>query len=236
MTDRTLLTPARALVRQARQRAANLDMLHGPLLRLRSRQSRYRDAYTSQAWGSSESGSGTGSELRATENIRRELPGLLERLGVDSLLDAPCGDWNWMQHVNLPVSRYHGVDIVPHVIEENRRRFAGVGRSFEVADLAADPLPKADAILCRDTLVHVSYQDAFAMLRNFRATGAKWLLVNTYPEVRENKNQFTGARWRRLNLNLAPFRFPDCEYSIEDGGDVDPSLLCVWRLPGLPIP
>ena len=93
---------------------------------------------------------------------------------------------------------------------------------------------RADAILCRDCLVHVSFQDIEAILENFRATGARWLLVNTYPEVRRNRNQFTGQAWRRLNFRLPPFGFPEPIETLADGGEVDPSRLAVWRLQELP--
>jgi hypothetical protein len=84
--------------------------------------------------------------------------------------------------------------------------------------------------MCRDALVHVSYQDAAKILANFAATGAKWLLLNTYPEVTRNRNQFNGHRWRRLNFRLEPFGFPEPVELMPDGGDVDPSQLAVWPL------
>jgi SAM-dependent methyltransferase len=202
--------------------------------RLKSRQRVFTNIYDGQSWGSAESGSGTGSDLRATGNIRDELPKLLERLGARTLLDAPCGDWNWMQHIELPVEKYFGLDIVQHVVEENQRRFGDASHQFTVADLTSDTLPTADAILCRDCLVHVSFEDAEQILRNFRRSGATWLLVNTYPTVLHNHNQLTGLRWRKLNLQLPPYNFPEPTELISDGGDVDPSWLGVWRLSDVP--
>ena len=140
-----------------------------------------------------------------------------------------------MQHVDLSgLDEYYGVDIVQPVIEENVSKFGGPHRHFTVADITCDALPKAEVILCRDALVHVSYQDAAKILANFAATGAKWLLLNTYPEVIRNRNQFTGKSWRRLNFRLNPFDFPEAVEMVPDGGDVDPSQLAVWRLQDLP--
>ena len=190
--------------------------------------------YKNASWGSTESGSGTGSELRATEVIRQELPELLRRRGITSLLDAPCGDWNWMQHVDLAGVRYSGVDIVPAVIAANKARFERDGVSFAAADLTQDELPPAEAVLCRDCLVHVSYADISAIVANFRRTGATWLLLNDYPEVRKNRDQPTGRRWRRLNFQIAPFHFPDPLETFSDGGDVDPSQLSLWRFDDVP--
>jgi len=224
----------RMIADRARVLAARWSGLHALRWRLASRQSLFSDVYETQAWGSCESGSGSGSELRATGNIRERLPELLTRLGAESLLDAPCGDWNWMQHVKLPVKQYFGVDIVPNVIEANRARFGSPERHFECLDLTCDPLPRADVILCRDCLVHVSFQDIAAILENFRRTGARHLLVNTYPEIQRNRNQFTGKPWRRLNFLLPPFGFPEPLAMLPDGGEVDPSQLALWPLQDLP--
>lgn len=186
---------------------ARLAAFHRLRWRVTSREALFTQVYETAGWDSAESGSGTGSELRATVDIRERLSELLTRLGATSVLDAPCGDLNWMRHIELPVEEYYGVDIVPSVIEKNQREYGDEQRQFDVADLTRDKLPRADLILCRDCLVHVSFQDAAAILENFRATGATWLLINTYPDVERNRNQFTGRNWRRLNM-LLPLQFP----------------------------
>jgi hypothetical protein len=229
-------------------RSSGLDMvkrvLRGPMSRLTavhrlrwrvtSREALFTQVYETSGWDSAESGSGTGSELRATVDIRERLPELLTRLDVRTMLDAPCGDLNWMRHIPLPVETYHGVDIVASVIEKNRQEYGNEQRDFAVADLTKDKLPYVDLILCRDCLVHVSFQDAADILENFRATGAQWLVINTYANVERNHNQFTGRNWRQLNMQLPPFNFPAPLESFPDGGEVDPNRLGLWRLEDLP--
>src|SRR6185312_15131601 len=56
------------------------------------RASVFEQIYTRNTWQSSESRSGPGSTLERTEILRRELPPMLARLGVRTLVDAPCGD------------------------------------------------------------------------------------------------------------------------------------------------
>ena len=58
-------------------------------------------------WQSPESKSGGSSTLSATAAIRAALPRLLSDLGVAVLIDAPCGDFNWMRHVDLPVQNVY---------------------------------------------------------------------------------------------------------------------------------
>src|SRR5262249_52047244 len=111
-------------------------------------------------WGAATSVSGLGSEDRATAAIREALPGLLQRCGARSLLDAPCGDAGWIGSVKLDVD-YTGIDIVPSLIAANTARAArGEMRGrFLVADITSDALPACDLVLCRDCLVHLSFQN-----------------------------------------------------------------------------
>src|ERR1700710_832180 len=84
---------------------------------------RFRRIHDTNLWGAPASTSGLGSEFDATSALRAELPRLLERLGVTSLLDAPCGDAGWINHAGLGV-RVVGIDIVPSLIETSRARAA----------------------------------------------------------------------------------------------------------------
>jgi hypothetical protein len=82
--------------------ARHVPLAHELRLLLRPRRQIFADVCDSQAWRSAESGSGTGSEVAVTAPVRDALPELLRRLGIKTMLDAPCGDWNWMRLVELP--------------------------------------------------------------------------------------------------------------------------------------
>jgi SAM-dependent methyltransferase len=188
-------------------------------------------------WLERESRSGPGASLVQTATIRREIPTLLASLDIRSLLDAPCGDFNWMRHVDLGVERYIGVDVVPEMIARNQVQFASATRRFLTLDATMDLLPRVDLVLCRDGLVHMSFEDAFHSIANFRRSGSSYLLTTTFPSRGWNRPADTG-RWRPLNLQLAPFLFPEpitiinegC--SEENGRYLDKSL-ALWRLDDL---
>ena len=64
-------------------------------------------------------------------------PPLLAKLGVISLLDAPCGDAGWISRTRLGVT-YVGIDIVPDLIVEGCVLLAGKpkhGKSWFVLDV-----------------------------------------------------------------------------------------------------
>ena len=186
-------------------------------------------------WGAEASASGLGSEMDATTVLRAELPRLLARLGATSLLDAPCGDAGWINQTDLGV-RYLGIDIVPSLISNLRAR-AGAGEiagEYDLADITADPLPRCDAILCRDALVHLSFANIGRAIANFRASGAIWLIATSFPEWRTNADCEDGD-WRALNFGRAPFNWGAPvellnENCMEAGGGWRDKSLGVWRL------
>ena len=186
-------------------------------------------------WGAPASTSGLGSEMDATAALRAELPRLLQRLGVTSLLDAPCGDAGWINQANLVVSII-GVDIVASLIESLQARAAAgeIKGEYHLADITRDPLPRCDAILCRDALVHLSFANIERAVANFRASGAAWLIATTFPEWQTNGDCEDGD-WRALNFERAPFDWgPPVELvnenCLEAGGGWRDKSLGVWRL------
>ncbi len=195
----------------------------------------FNTAYTSPVWGSTESLSGTGSELRATITIRKILPQLLKKYRVTTFLDAPCGDWNWISQMELPVAKYIGVDIVPSVIDANNKKYANEQCTFQHCDITQDDLPRVDFVLCRDCLVHLSNQDIISVIKNFKHSGIVYLCTNNYPDAKKNYNQFTGLSWRELNLFLSPFNFPEPLETFDDGDDVAPGKMSIWRLDDISI-
>jgi hypothetical protein len=189
-------------------------------------------------WGADSSVSGLGSEADATAVLRTALPPLLARLGAASLLDAPCGDAGWINRCDLGV-RYIGVDIVPALVQRLQSAAAdGVIRGdYQLADITCDPLPRCDAILCRDALVHLSFANIARALDNFRRSGAQWLIVTTFPDWQHNADCEDGD-WRALNFQRPPFDWgPPIdllnENCTEAGGGWRDKSLGVWRLAGL---
>ena len=95
----------------------------------------FSDIYHTNAWQDPESVSGRGSTLARTQIIMSQLPPLLQELNSQSLLDAACGDFNWMRHVDLGAVRYIGIDVVPDLISRNQNLFEGERRTFAVRDI-----------------------------------------------------------------------------------------------------
>lgn len=191
----------------------------------------------SNVWGSPESVSGAGSERSQTEFLVPELGRLLKARGVKTLLDIPCGDFNWMKNVDLSGVRYTGADIVNDLIQGNTLRYKAENIDFRVLNLITDDLPKNDVVFVRDCLVHLSYKDIFSALENIKKSGSRYLLTTTFTNRRKNYDIVTGD-WRTLNLLKPPFNFPEplqiiVEHCTEDGDEYIDKSIALWDLKAL---
>ena len=203
--------------------------------RLMSRQKIFARIYERNLWKEPESRSGSGSTLAATERLREILPNIIAENNIESVLDIPCGDMNWMNHLDLPVS-YIGADIVPDIVKRNQQLHGNHLRSFQVLDVVQDQLPRADLVICRDLFLHLRLKEISESLRNIKASGATWLLASTYTTITENSEGVTGS-WRFVNLQIAPFHFPAPQRMIheEDRSEArrSPKSAGLWKLSDL---
>ena len=196
--------------------------------------------YQTNFWGSPDSRSGAGSDLIQTAEIRKRIPEVIGDLGARTMLDIPCGDFHWMKEVELNVE-YIGADVVEDLMRRNQELFSTPLRRFIVCDITKGPVPTVDLVLCRDLLVHLSYQDAFAALRNLRLSGSKYLLTTTFTQRSRNFDIPTTGKWRPLNLKLEPFKFGEPillvnEKCTEGDGSWSDKSLGLWRIADLPLP
>ena len=186
------------------------------VLKRGSREEIFTYYYRENGWNNPESASGWGSTLEYTENIRKEIPIVMERFNIHSILDAPCGDYNWFRFVNRGDDAFYlGGDIVPDLIQKNKERYQNQNTSFIQLDIIAEDLPNAELWLCRDALFHFSNADIFAALNNFIKSDINYLFTTTHTECRANADILTG-QFRLLNLELPPFNFPPPIQYVDD--------------------
>lgn len=196
----------------------------------------FTNIYHTNKWGDKDTRSGKGSTLDYTQRMRTELPDLLRELHTKVLLDIPCGDFHWMQVVELPVQQYIGADIVKPMIAGNSDRYSNDQRQFMTLNLLSDQLPSADTILCRECLVHLSFADINRAIANIKHSGARLLLTTNFPDFTVNEDIVTGKH-RRLNFSAAPWHWPPPMRQITEqdaSSQRGRKELAVWRISDLP--
>lgn len=180
-----------------------------------------QDAFEKKTWADEEKGkprSGAGSTLRRTRRLRRALPGLFRDYNVKTFLDAPCGDWHWMQAVDLSGVKYIGGDISKEVIDDVKAEHGGKDRKFMHLDLATSKLPKCDMIMVRECLIHLTDPYRWDVIANIHKAKIPYLLL-TMDLVDENIPLEVNGDHRNFNPMLAPFNFPAPVHHVPESSD-----------------
>ncbi|MEM7038603.1 MAG: class I SAM-dependent methyltransferase [Bacteroidota bacterium] len=188
--------------------------------------------YRDNLWKNAESVSGPGSTREVTTEMRPILQDIWRRYAIRSVVDAACGDFNWMREMDLEGLDYTGLDIVPELVEANQQAYATSNIRFRQADLVEDRLPAADLILCRDVFVHLPAEAISAALDNFRRSNARYLLATTFPT--QANHDIHPGQWRPINLSAPPFDLgPPLESHPESADPNNPlhiKHLALWEL------
>ncbi len=200
----------------------------------------FNDIYKSNIWHISEkreSVSGIGSSLEQTQEIIKNLPIVFQEFEITSMLDIPCGDFNWMRNIDLSKMKYTGADIVEAIVKANNEKHKSENIHFVQFNLIEDQLPQVDLIFCRDCLVHLSFKDILDSIENIKISGSNYLITTTFTAQSANKDIHTGG-WRPLNLQLPPFNFPKPIYLLNEkctemDGLFDDKSLGLWEIENL---
>jgi SAM-dependent methyltransferase len=192
----------------------------------------FSDIYKNNNWNNKESVSGQGSELKYTQAIIDKLPVFLKKHNIKSILDAPCGDFNWMKYVKFDEIKYTGGDIVKELVDFNNQKFANSQTSFIKLDVISDELPDVDLIFVRDCLVHFNDENIKLFFKNLVSSNIKYVLTTNFPLTRNNYDISMG-NFRLINLQRKPYNLPKeidilFEECTENYGQVQDKSLFLW--------
>lgn len=164
---------------------------------------------------------GLGSTLANTAEVRRRLPEIFRDYGIRTVLDVPCGDFNWMSHVDLSLVHYTGVDIDVHHLQLASKRVCSSppkSKRFLACDLFDLVDDEADLIVCRDFLQHLPNRGALSAIEKLKSIGGYLLLTSHKNSV--NLDIECAGGFRPLNLMVPPFDLGPPLLSIDDCGRI----------------
>ena len=123
----------------------------------------------------------------------------------------------------IPNFVYHGIDVVPELIQKHQVDFAAeTSWHFEAKDIAG---PQGfdrsyDMILARDVFVHLSSNSIKCAMNNLIRSNSTYLLATSYPHIQKNSDhvfrhhkpayvegegKLNDGSYREVNLNIAPY-------------------------------
>ncbi len=195
-------------------------------------------AYAGKSWGDGgdeEFYSGTGSdeaELLAYSNV---IKNFLSQKQIRTVVDIGCGDFRAARASLLEGgTHYIGIDIVPSLIVQNRRRYSNSQVEFLCLDAVLDELPNGDLCIIKQVLQHLSNAEIALILR--KARKYKYVIITEHwpapsPLFKPNKDMPPSADLRvPMQSGVYP-HMPPFSYG-------DPKILLVakprqhYKLPG----
>ena len=131
--------------------------------------------------------------------------------------DLGCGDFNIGKELVKYCKKYIAVDIVPDLIEHNKKTFKAENIEFHNLDIAEDELPSADCVILRQVLQHLSNKEIKSVVK--KLYDYKYIILTEHlpEEVFEpNKDIISGQGIRLkkqsgVNLLAPPFNFKAIE-------------------------
>jgi SAM-dependent methyltransferase len=194
----------------------------------------FSNIYDNHGFGSLESRSGPGSTLDETQKLRESIKKIIKDKNIKSVVDIPCGDFNWMKEIVFNFDSYIGGDIVKKAIEENNERYSNSRIKFIEFDIVNDEIPNGDLLIVRDIIGHFPIEDGVKILKNILNSKCKYLLSTTWAKKigndwfpcekndvhRENEGVDYG-RFYPVNLMSNPFNLPNAEIYLEEDVMVD---------------
>jgi len=180
-------------------------------------------------WNCKETRSGHGAAMAQTQTIRKRLPAVFKANGIKILGDAGCGELNWIKTITDDLQLYLGFDIVDGLVQQLHTDFADrTNHFFSRLDIVNQQLPECDAILCRDCLTHLTFEDVRSALQRFVDSGSRYLIATTHPEG-TNTDIKTGG-WYPMNLEAEPFSLGAPAKLISEDLQGSKKSLGIWDL------
>lgn len=168
----------------------------------------FDEIYEKNKWGL---GSGAGSIPKHTKGYVRFLQNFLRANNINSVIDMGCGDWQFSHLVDWSGVDYTGYDVVDSVVRKNIIKHSDKNIHFQLYSGNPDDLPKADLLIVKDVLQHLSHSSIHDVLKNLNKYKF-CLITNCVNPFGETINsEIVDGDFSYLDIQSAPFNIEATE-------------------------
>jgi len=141
-----------------------------------------KQIYDQNLWGTNESQYYSGEGSHKPELVNPYISAVQSFLDTHKnklvICDLGCGDFNVGQQLVAHSKKYIAIDIVPDLIERNKRLFKAPNLEFMCLDIAADNLYQGDCAIIRQVFQHLSNTEIQKILE--KLTPFKYLIITEH--------------------------------------------------------
>ncbi|TYA74613.1 class I SAM-dependent methyltransferase [Seonamhaeicola marinus] len=138
--------------------------------------------YDKHLWGGNDFDFYSGEGSHKPEIIKPYLKHVISFLNAYetplTVCDLGCGDFNIGKHIVKHTKTYTAIDIVAPLISRNTTIFKADNLEFLCLDIAKDVLPKADCVIIRQVLQHLSNNDILNISK--KLIGYKYIVLTEH--------------------------------------------------------
>lgn len=182
------------------------------------------DIYRNNLWNGTESLSGPGSTREYAKSAGAFIETIIDDIQAVSILDAGCGDHNWIGEFIPNGTLYMGLDASKEIIKQNVQNYASVSKWFSVGDYSRQLPGPVDLIICRHSLQHLPAENVKAALNLFKVYGFK-LIATTF--VNNNDGDCEVGGFYPYNL-VGQFGMKSPTYLIREPNTEYEEYLAYW--------
>jgi SAM-dependent methyltransferase len=132
---------------------------------------------------------------------------------IKTIVDLGCGDFNIGKDIYKNTNQYHATDIVPDLIDHNKKLFKDSKIKFECYDFINDPIPEADCVILRQVLQHLDNNSILKILDKIKSY--KYVIITEHIPAKDfvpNIDKKTGPTTRLefnsgVDIEKHPFYF-----------------------------
>jgi len=133
------------------------------------------------------------------------------------VLDLGCGDFYIHSNLVGLTNDYIAIDIVPELIEYNKKKYSNLKVSFLNLDITKNNLPDANIVLIREVLQHLSNKNIINVLENIKKNNYRHIILTEVLPLDDNfianKDFIDGPHTRMsflesgIDITKKPFNF-----------------------------
>ena len=173
--------------------------------RIEAAQSKFTEIYDKDLWNLKGNGWSVGAVQRARwERFTALIQEFMELNSVTSVVEFGCGFWGYARLIDWSGVRYDGYDVVPRLVERNRRRHGKENIHFHLLEPGL-ALPKADLLISKDVLQHLPTEDVHYYLAAFKKLYKHMLIMNDIVPNDNMNGDIPVGGCRSLRFDLPPY-------------------------------